>query len=291
VRYRRATLRTIMDTPDTGYGSEAFLRVAANERVLVYIDGAGPRAIWRRMRSGYVERAWYRRRLPSIPIEVTAEPAGVMIAQHLAIREGRRFRFREAQGVLPLPAAFAEYQRGRHRQAVRTNVRRARAAGLTVPPPTLETWEPPPGDIRAPWISPGPIERWMVLDAEGAMVGYSIVSVDEHVALLHGLVSTVSDARWLLHTAIVERLCGNCRLLITNSAAMYRESYGNHHFQQLLGYQIRRLQVLDAPARPTPAARPAVAVLRGLRSVAFAASATETRRRASGEVAMDRRSR
>jgi hypothetical protein len=242
--------------PDIGYGSEAFLRVARNERVLVYIEGSGPRAIWRRMRSGYEERAWYRRRLPLIPIEVTAEPAGIMIAQHLAIREGRRFRFREAQGVLSLPAAFTEYQRGRHRQAVRTNIRRARAAGLTVPPPSLETWAPPPLDIRAPWISPGPIERWMVLDAEGAMAGYSIVSVDEHVALLHGLVSTVTDARWLLHTAIVERLCGKCRLLITNSAAMYRESYGSHHFQQLLGYQIRRLQVRDVPAHPAPAPSP-----------------------------------
>lgn len=261
-----------MGMSDTSYGSDAFRRVAANERVLVYIEGAGPRATWRRLRSGYLERVRYRRRVPPITIPLTADPAGRMIAEHLAIREGRRFRFREAQGVLALPETFAEYQRGRHRQAMRTNVRRARATGLTIPLPSIEQWGPPQGDIRFSWIRPGPIERWEVLDADGEMVGYSILTVDEHVALLHGLVSSVTDARWLLHTAIVERLCGRPKLLITNSAAMYRESYGSHHFQQLLGYEIRRLEVrrvserAASPVASTGAAHPDLDRLRAQRA-------------------------
>ena len=245
---------------EAGYGSEAFARVARNERVLVYIEGSGPRALLKRAVSGAVERAWYRRRLPAVSIRLTDSPAGRMISEHLSVREGRRFRFRDAQGVLSPPSSFDEYLRGRHRQALRTNVRRARASGLQVPEPSHETWRPPPGDIREAWIGPGPVERWQVLNADGEMVAYSLLSVDTYVALLHGLVSTVTDARWLLHTAIVERLCGHCERLITNSAAMYRESYGNHHFQRLLGYEIARLRptglIVGAPAPDQPLAAP-----------------------------------
>jgi hypothetical protein len=233
----------LLRTRDTGYGSDAFARVARNERILAPIEGAGPRAVWRRIGSGSLERAWYRRRLPAVTVQLTDSPAGRMIGEHLAIREGRRWRHRDAQGVLSLPADFADYRRGRHRQAVRTNVNHARKAGLTVTSRTLDTWGPGPGDFRVEYITPGPIERWMAFDPDGRMVGDSILSVDAHVALLHGMVSTVSPARWLLHTVLVERLCGSCELLLVNSAAVYRESYGSHHLQRLLGYQIARLRV------------------------------------------------
>ena len=51
---------------------------------------------------------------------------------------------------------------------------------------------------------------------------------------MHGLVSRSSSARWLLHTAIVERLCGRCSLLLT---------------QQRRRLSVRRRR----PALPTPA--------------------------------------
>ncbi len=241
----------LLRTRDTGYGSTAFTRVADNERVLVQIQGSGPRAVWRQIASGSVERALYRRRLPAVTVALTDSPAGRMIGEHLAIREGRRWRHRDAQGVLRLPADFTEYRRGRHRQAMRTNVSHARRAGLSVTSSTLDTWSPGPGDFRVPHITPGPIERWMALDADGTMVADSILSVDAHVALLHGMSSTVGPARWLLHTAIVERLCGCCELLLVNSAAVYRESYGSHHLQRMLGYQIARLRVIEVPRELT----------------------------------------
>ena len=236
---------------ECGYGSEAFARVARNERALVQIEGTGPVAMGRRIMSGSLERAWYRRRLPPFSIQLTDSPAGRMIDEHLAIREGRRWRHRDAQGVLVLPPDFADYRRGRHRQAMRTNLNHARRAGIRVTATALELWGPGPGDFRAGLITPGPIERWMALDGEGTMVGDSILSVDAHAALLHGMVTTVGPARWLLHTAIVERLCGHCEVLLVNSAAVYRESYGSHHLQRLLGYQIQRLQVHE-PLRPDP---------------------------------------
>jgi hypothetical protein len=175
-----------------------------------------------------------------------------MIGEHLAVRnEEGRWRYRRAQGVLPLPAEFSQYLRGRHRQAVRTNVGHARDAGLTVSSCTIDNWVPGPDDTRSGQISAGPIERWMVLSPDGALVADSILSVDEEVALLHGLVSSVTYARWLLHTAIVERLSGHCRVLLVNSDDAYSTSAGTRHFQRLLGYEIARLRLRRSPA-PLP---------------------------------------
>jgi hypothetical protein len=172
-----------------------------------------------------------------------------MIEEHFAIRERGTWRYRHAQGVLPLPADSSEYMRGRHRQAVRTNVGHARKAGLTVVSVAIDNWEPGLDDTRAGQIAPGPVERWMVFDATGLPVADSILSVDDQVALLHGLVtiSASTNARWLLHAAIVERLCGSCDFLIANSDDAYFMGAGNQHFQRLLGYEISRLRVSRSP--------------------------------------------
>jgi hypothetical protein len=212
------------------------------------------------MRAGSLALTLYRRRTPALTVRLTGSPAGQMIGEHFAIREQGRWRFRDAQGVLPLPAEYAQYLRGRRRQAVRTNVAHARRAGLTVLSCAIDNWAPGLDDSRLAYITPGPVERWMVLDAKGEIVADSILSVDGEVALLHGLVSFVSStyARWLLHTAIVERLCGSCGVLLTNSDDAYKLGAGTQHFQRLLGYEITRLrsvrtaprQAAESPSQP-----------------------------------------
>lgn len=228
---------------DTGYGSTFFIRACAIAVACRQIEGGGPRAVWLRLRARSPLLMWYSFRLPSIRIQLTASAAGRMIGEHFAIRERGRWRFRRAQGVLPLPAEFSQYLRGRHRQAVRTNLAHARNADLAVTSSTIDNWAPGPDDSRAGHIAPGPVERWLVLGPDGEVVADSILSVDEDVALLHGLVSSVSYARWLLHTAIVERLCGCCSVLLINSDDAYLMSSGNQHFQRLLGYRIARLRL------------------------------------------------
>jgi hypothetical protein len=173
-----------------------------------------------------------------------------MIAEHFSIREAGRFRYRSAQAILDLPTDFADYMRGRHRQAVRTNIGHARRAGQFVLSCAVDGWAPGLDDSRRAAITPGPVERWMVLAADGQIVADSIVSVDRDVALLQGLVSSTENARWLLHTAIVERLCGECSLLLTNSDDVYRLAAGTQHFQRLLGYRIGRLRISRAPVGP-----------------------------------------
>lgn len=237
--------------PETGYGSPMFkraCRIIAEYGQINHREPRALRALWLRMRAGSPLLVWYRLCLPRFRIQLSASAAGRMIGEHLAIRERGRWKYRRAQGVLPLPAEFSEYLRGGHRQAVRTNVAHARTAGLTVKCSTVEAWTPSAGDIRAAYIGPGPIERWMALGPDGNVVADSILSVDNDVALLHGLVSHVPNGRWFLHTVIVERLCGSCSFLLINSDDAYLIGAGNQHFQRLLGYKIGCLR----PCRAAP---------------------------------------
>jgi hypothetical protein len=228
---------------DNGYGSAEFLRVCRVAELCLGTDGSRLAKAWRRLRAGSLLVLWYRLRLPSITIRPTGSPAGQMIREHFSIREGGRWRFRGAQGVLPVPPEFSDYLSGRHRQAVRTNIGHARKAGLTIETYAADDWEPGSGDSRVAHISPGPVEWWNVLTPDGGLAAQAILCVDEEVALLHGLVSYAPHARWLLHTAIVERLCGNCNVLLTNSEDAYLLTSGNQHFQRLLGYGIVRLRL------------------------------------------------
>jgi hypothetical protein len=252
--------------PETGYGSELFLRACAAAPACRAIDGRGPSAILERLRAGSLTVGRYHRSLPALEVRLTSSPAGQMIAEHLAIRERGRFRYRTAQGVLPLPADFARYLRGRHRQALRTNLGHARRAGLTVTRTVIEDWEPGLDDTRRGLLTPGPIEWWCVRgeDAEAPPVAEAIVTVDDHVALLHGLGSSGRYARWLVHTAIVEHLCGRCDVLLVNCDDAYLLGAGHRYFQRLLGYEIARLEVLGAGrGKPVaPRVRNAAAMVR-----------------------------
>ncbi|HEY0278612.1 MAG TPA: hypothetical protein VGC32_10120 [Solirubrobacterales bacterium] len=228
--------------PDTGYGSPPFLRACDASRACREIEGSGPLASWQRMRAGSFVLARYRRSLSTVEVRLTPSPAGRMIGEHFAIRADGRFRYRDAQGVLRLPPDFATYLRGRHRQAVRTNVGHARRAGLRIEMRQVEDWVPGDGDSRFGHIHAGPVEWWLAFDSDGSLVGEAILSVDEEVALLHGLTTGATFARWMLHAEIVERLCGHCELLLVNSDEAYALSAGNQHFQRLLGYEVAQLR-------------------------------------------------
>jgi hypothetical protein len=241
---------------DTGYGSDSFLRACRVAAECGQIEGGGPGASWARLRAGSLFLGWYRRQLPSVTVRLSESPAGRMIAEHFAIRERGDWRFRHAQGVLELPVDFSDYMRGRSRQAVRTNVAHARRRGMTTMSCVIDNWGPGTDDSRADALTPGRVERWVVLEADGTIVADSILSVDEDVALLQGMVSFTTHARWLLHTAIVERLCGDCEMLLTNSDDAYLMGTGNQHFQRLLGYQISRLRMPRPSRARTPAAPP-----------------------------------
>jgi hypothetical protein len=193
----------------------------------------------------------YLRQIPRARVRLSDRPTGRMIGEHLALRRLGIPRFRLAQGVLFLPEDFSTYLRGHRRQAVRTNIRRARESGLRCERALLPDW-------TSPWVAatrarPAPTELWRAIDRAGNVIGEALLTVDIECALLHGLCAAEGDARWLLHTAIVERLCdaSSCRLLLTNSYDVPLMSRGQQHFQHLLGYSVVRICPENARGHPS----------------------------------------
>ena len=179
--------------------------------------------------------------IPQTEVRLSEDPSGERIRAHLRLRRWGLPRFRLAQGVLHVPADFATYMRGRRRQALRTNVARARARGIGCTQTILGS---------GPF---GPAEHWQARTRAGILVGEAWVTVDAECALLHSLVTSESDVRWLLHASIVERLClGGCRQLLTNSHDAFLMPAGQQHFQHLLGYSVERVGRLSRQGSTRP---------------------------------------
>lgn len=168
-------------------------------------------------------------------------------------------RRRLAWAVLDLPAAEEHYLVGRPRQALRTNLRHARALGVTSSRVTYEAWfeaasvvlrarggEPGPEQDR-----PGPEQQavyYAARDARGAPLAFAGVALFGQFATLFALVSRpdrhpdASWARYQLHTFLALDLgCSGVEYLLTGSAL--REPAGNQYFQHLLGYRARNLRI------------------------------------------------
>ena len=238
-----ATARAGTRGARTGFGSPALAAATRVAQACSAVSGTGVPALLAQIRAGLPRLVWYWMQLPGAAVACSDRPEGRVIRQQLAYREPGRMQRRRAQGVLFLPDSFSSYLKGRHRQAVRTNVANARRRGLTVSARTIEDWTVDPDDPRAGQVTAAaPLEVWTAFDANGETVGEAVLTVDDETALLHWAVSSVKDARWLLHTEIVSRLCGSCRTLITNTEDVPLMGAGSQHYQRLLGYSIVRLR-------------------------------------------------
>lgn len=193
---------------------------------------------------------------------------------------------RLGRALLVLPATFADYLRGRQRQAVRTNCARGRALGLTVEPIADENTaarmiaeimfggaealdrflEQLPAD--APGPTPG-LRGLAVRNADGEVLGAVAYLNSGETARLEGLKCVPSEdgavARYLLHTALVERLIEEgVHYLLADS--VLAAAPGTRYLQKRCGYRPVNLRIRtaapDVPAavllRPatTPAASP-----------------------------------
>ena len=199
------------------------------------------------------------RGLPRIEVRLTGEPAGERLSAHFGHRLWGIRHARVAQGVLVLPAEPGRYARGRSRQAVRTNMRKARAAGIACRP-LDSAWTQ-----RATWQGLGrrvdtadedrfaiPGDRWWGAFApDGGPVAFAQVTVDREIALLQTLASLDRPTRYLLHTQVVEALVGaNVRYLVASAPMAPLLEPALQYWQRLLGYQIANLSVSTAsPAR------------------------------------------
>ena len=172
-----------------------------------------------------------------------------------------------AQAVIQTSVKEREYLAGRHRQAVRTNIRRARELGITAnrlggydefavaSAPVYRsrsggeavlaaTRESAPSDEFA-WYSASTV-------AHEAPIAVAAAALFGDFAVLAVMVGNkdyarVGYARYLLHTFVLGDLAAHgIRHLIVGS--VLRESNGNQYFQRLLGYRICNVQPILLPS-------------------------------------------
>ena len=169
--------------------------------------------------------------------------------------------------VLDLPGAEDHYLTGRHRQALRTNLRHARASGVTSSQVSYEIWAEAASTIlRARDATPGPehgrpgpgqrADFYVARTACGEPLAFAEVALFGQFAGLALLVShpdrqpDSSWARYQLHTRLVNDLSSyGVKHLVSGSALT--ETTGTQYFQHLLGYQARNLRVKVIPSRTT----------------------------------------
>jgi hypothetical protein len=168
-------------------------------------------------------------------------------------------RRRLAWAVLDLPATEERYLAGRSKQALRTNLRHARALGLTSSRVTYETWsEAVSAVLRSRGDKPGPEQDkpgpgqhaayYVARDVGGTPLAFAGAALFGQFSALFALVSRpdrppdASWARYQLHTFLALDLGrSGVEHLLTGSAL--RESPGNQYFQHLLGYRARNLRI------------------------------------------------
>jgi hypothetical protein len=168
---------------------------------------------------------------------------------------------------LPLPTSPETYLRGRHRQALRTNLHRADKIHLTCQP--VETdWVATRKELRTgPFASlvtkldamdsiDGFIKSWAVFDAEHRPLGRAVALVDEKTAMLLLLrgppdLDVAHQTRYLLHTAVVADLIRHgVRHLVVES--IIGAPAGLKYFAARLGYRGCRIRVVVPQAVGAP---------------------------------------
>lgn len=201
------------------------------------------------------------------PLSLSDSPAGRLLRAYFDERSLAVFpRNRLCRGVLLLPPDHSEYLRGRRRQALRTNLRRAAAAGMT-----CETVRDRSAvlDQVLPQVyrSAGDVDHWRALLGRpevtimltrqewGRPLAIAGVVIDETVGLIVFAAATSHEARWALHDYLVQELIARrVRYLLAEGRGPFGAlgfEANVHHYQRLLGYELRHL----APASSDPGTR------------------------------------
>jgi hypothetical protein len=169
------------------------------------------------------------------------------------------------RGVLLLPQDHSEYLRGRSRHALRTNLRRATAAGITcenVSDPSrvvdefTEVYRSARDDAANGWravLARRHITLMVARDKRGRPLALAGVVIDDSVCLIVLAVAISHEARWALHDHLVRTLIARrARYLVAGGGGPFGAlgfTANVQHYQHLLGYELRHLIPVPPNAR------------------------------------------
>jgi len=215
-------------------------------------------------------------RTPTEHVDLSRTPAGHALDDYFSQRSlGVIPRKRFCRGVLLLPGDHAAYLRGRRRQALRTNLRRAAAAGIQceVVSDRRRADQNIVGVLRRQWsslteadlqyrlndvaacLARPDVTLTVARDEHGHPVAMATTLIDDKVGLIKHAVAISHEARWALHDHIVRILIARrVRYLLAGDEGLFGAlGYPTNvqHYQHLLGYELRHV----IPARPHRATR------------------------------------
>jgi hypothetical protein len=228
-----------------------------------HVGGAARRFIFALVHPHLVP-AYFRllRKLPVQTVVLSALPAGRLLYNRWSRQSWRKAA---SHACLPLPSDAESYLRGRHRQAVRTNLHRADKIRLTCRPIPTD-WNMARQALRSGTFASlvdeidhiaqpdDAVKSWAAFDSHGKVLGRAVVLVDERTAvllLLHGPtdLGVAHQTRYLLHTAVVADLIGGgVRNLVVES--ILGAPPGLKYFAARLGYRACRLRVVSGRSVP-----------------------------------------
>jgi hypothetical protein len=195
--------------------------------------------------------------LPDVPVTVPDTDGGRRLAAKYAGRDDQGLPRDLAVSVLRLPEKPEDYLRGRSKQALRTNSRRAREQGVTCraidPVESMvrlgkvvpdRWWDDVVPGARAD-LQAGLCTGWVAEAADGTTEVLALTSAAGPLARLDLMLSAPEregDARYLLSAHVVTELAAaGARLLAVDGALMLAP--GLRHFQHLLGFGQATLDV------------------------------------------------
>jgi hypothetical protein len=230
--------------PPLQYGGVTFIRASRLVRTVLYGTDDGKSAESVRKISDMAALATLLTRLPRLPVELSSSAQGQRIAGHLRRRKWGIPKNRIAQSVLPLPPTVEEYLRGRPRHALRTNLRKARAEGMTCQRlDSVAERRSILDRLQAETAIYPDDEWWAALDSSGEPIGAAAVTIDVQWAMLTMLVTRAPGCGWLLHSELVETLCrAGVRHVSTHPLGALPLAPNLQYFQRVLGYRVVNLR-------------------------------------------------
>ena len=220
-------------------------------------------------------------RAPQVKVNLSEAPAGRALREHLDQRFLRVFpQNRACQGVLVLPQSPADYLHGRRRQSVRTNLRRAAAAGIQCDiaaypaealraaahcichrhaPATRADLATLTDSLPALFHQPE-MTVLVAHDRGGDPLAVLAAVIDNEFCLIKFAVSSSHEARWAIHhrlvITLIERGAKYLAVACDSPFGALGIGHNEQYYQHLLGYELchvrpftrRSASALTAPA-------------------------------------------
>ena len=224
-------------------------------------------------------------------VSLSESRAGQALDRYLNQRSlGVLPRNRFCRGVLLVPPDHADYLRGRRRQALRTNLRRAAAAGIRCEVVSdsrgafdvascvlgrrggslSDTDERARMDELCALFARPEITVTVARDRDGLPMAVAASIIDEMVCLVEMAVAVCHEGRWALHDHLVRTLSARrVRYLLVDGGGPFGAlglPANLRHYQHLLGYELRH--VIPVSAHPATFRRHLLAFLVALATAA-----------------------